>query len=64
MGEGQEREEKKMTILVTLETGITMTVEDVESYSISKDGLLVKKKGFAPKRMFPGNTSLMVERIK
>ena len=26
-----------MTILITLEDGITMTVEDVESYKISKD---------------------------
>lgn len=53
-----------MTILITLETGITMTVEDVESYSISKDGLFVKKKGFEQKRMFPGDRSVFVKRIK
>ena len=64
MGEEEEREEKEMTILITLETGITMTVEDVESYNVSKDGLFVKKKGFESKRLFPGNRSLTVERIK
>ena len=53
-----------MTILITLETGITMTVYDVEEYSISKEGVFVKKKGFEPKRLFPGNRSVIVRRIK
>lgn len=53
-----------MTILITMEDGITMTVEDVESYKVSKDGLFVKKKGFESKRLFPGDRSVTVERIK
>lgn len=53
-----------MIILITLEDGITMTVEGVESYSVSKDGLFVKKKGSESKRLFPGDRSVIVERIK
>lgn len=53
-----------MTILITLEPGITMTVKDVEEYIISKEGVFVKIKGSEMKRLFSGNRSVLVKRIK
>ncbi len=35
-----------MTILITLEEGITMTVKEVEWYNLTEDGIEIKKKGF------------------
>ena len=50
-----------MTIIVTIEPGLTMKVEDVEEYTLDKSGLTITKKGFKPMRL-SGN-GLMVEEV-
>ena len=41
-----ERGVAKMTILITIEEGITITVKEVEWYNLTEDGIEIKKKGF------------------
>ena len=51
-----------MTIIVTIEPGLTMKVEDVEEYILDESGLTIKKKWFKPMRL--KGTDLKVEELK
>ena len=52
-----------MTLLITLEEGITMKVEEVEWYNLTEEAVEVKKKGFNHTHTFRGK-NLKVEEKK
>lgn len=50
-----------MTILITIEEGITITVKEVEWYNLTEDGIEVKNKGCKPHTILGKNLKVEEE---
>ena len=51
-----------MTLLITLEEGITIKVKEVEWYNLMEDGVEIKTKGFNPHTILGKNLKVEEKR--